>query len=87
MFISMYDHTRFKVFFGAELDFERFRNDKILVTLDEVKRVEAFMLKIRDSDQQEDSIQEKVDAEVKKSVEQTPRLNEVQAVEEYDSDL
>ena len=83
----MYDHTRFKVFFGAELDFERFRNDKILVTLDEVKRVEAFMLKIRDSDQQEDSIQEKVDAEVKKSVEQTPRLNEVQAVEEYDSDL
>lgn len=47
----MYDHTRFKVFFGAELDFERFRNDKILVTLDEVKRVEQFMLKIRETDQ------------------------------------
>lgn len=34
LFISMYDHTRFKVYFAAELDIDRFRNPKIVLSLD-----------------------------------------------------
>lgn len=43
MFLSMYENTRFKCFFGAELDIDRFRNPKIVVTMEMVKLIEAEM--------------------------------------------